>query len=59
MGHASLASCGGGGVSRVGTERASLARCGGRGVSGVSAGMGHVTPEANEFENRKGPAACA
>ena len=35
MGHASLASYGGGRLSRAGKERASLARCVGRGVGGV------------------------
>ena len=40
IGHASLASNEGGGVSRAGKERASLARCVGRGVGGVGVGMG-------------------
>jgi len=39
MGHASLASSGGGGLSRAGKERASLARCEGRSVGGVGVGM--------------------
>ena len=37
--HASLASYGGGGVSRAGKEGASLARCVGRGVGEVGVGM--------------------
>ena len=43
MGHASLASYGGGGVSRAGKEGASLARCVGRGVGEVGVGMGHAS----------------
>ena len=39
MGHASLPSYGGGGLSRAGKERASLARCEGRSVGGVGVGM--------------------
>ena len=43
MGHASLASYEGSGLSRAGKERASLARCVGRGVGGVGVGMGQAS----------------
>ena len=43
LGHASLASYGGGGLSRAGKERASLARCVGRGVGEDGACMGHAS----------------
>ena len=43
MGHASLASYGGGRLSRAGKERTSLAHCVGKGVGGVGVGMGHAS----------------